>query len=108
MPIDDSYLPCGYESGDDEIFLEVLNNSNITIVDGKIQEDSIQKCCPQALYSLPGTVWEEISMEVKMKIYLQLFLKDAKITHLTPTSAKQLLKMLYKLPEFIRITIKDG
>ncbi|KAF0982688.1 hypothetical protein FDP41_011618 [Naegleria fowleri] len=88
---------------DNEFALELLRItlSKTIIVDGKIQEEQIQTCVPQACDWLSLSFWEtNISMDDKMKIFQLLFLKDSRISYRHHKDLmKSALQMLVELPD---------
>ncbi|KAF0976417.1 hypothetical protein FDP41_004316 [Naegleria fowleri] len=100
----DSFFYLKYWMDDESFAFELLcHSSDITIVDGKIQQEQIQTCIPEICEWISSSAWKiNLSMDDKMKIFQQLFLKDSTIpNHFKSIKnlMKSALQKLLELPE---------
>ncbi|KAG2393802.1 hypothetical protein C9374_003566 [Naegleria lovaniensis] len=83
---------------DKEFVLELLNTS-MTSLDGTIEQDLIQTCIPEVYVWVPQSVRDEIPMEIIMKVYQQLFLKDEAGDFMKNELLRSVIQMLCELPD---------
>ncbi|KAG2393804.1 hypothetical protein C9374_003568 [Naegleria lovaniensis] len=96
-----AFLTIPEEFKNDKEFVLELLDTPITILDGKIEQDLIQTYTPEVYILAPESMRDEIPIEIKMKVYQQLFLKDVTIDyiHIQDAIMKQAFRTLHELSD---------
>ncbi|KAG2378080.1 hypothetical protein C9374_008702 [Naegleria lovaniensis] len=83
----------------DKEFIIQLFNTTLTSDDGTLYEDKISTCIPEVFFNVSARVCHELSLDFKLSIYLQLFLKDAIVSNIELGLLKPVFQMLHELPD---------